>query len=50
MKDYSVTSKQIPSFFLTKGYTERYMDTPQNNPEGYEKGSILTMANGFPDE
>lgn len=32
------------------GYTERYMDTPQNNPEGYSKGSVLNMVSGFPDE
>jgi dipeptidyl-peptidase-4 len=25
-------------------YTERYMDTPQNNPEGYKDGSALTYA------
>ena len=25
-------------------YTERYMATPQNNPEGYEKGSIVKAA------
>ena len=25
-------------------YTERYMDTPQHNPEGYEKTSVLPAA------
>lgn len=25
-------------------YTERYMRTPQNNPEGYENGSVLKWA------
>jgi dipeptidyl-peptidase-4 len=25
-------------------YTERYMDTPAENPEGYENGSVLTHA------
>lgn len=25
-------------------YTERFMDTPQQNPEGYEAGSIMTHA------
>jgi len=25
-------------------YTERYMDTPQNNPEGYEKTSVVEAA------
>ena len=26
------------------GYTERYMGTPADNPEGYERGSVLTHA------
>ena len=25
-------------------YTERYMSTPQENPEGYKKGSVLEYA------
>jgi dipeptidyl-peptidase-4 len=25
-------------------YTERYMDTPQDNPDGYKDGSALTFA------
>ena len=25
-------------------YTERYMDTPQDNPEGYKKGSVLNYT------
>lgn len=25
-------------------YTERYMDTPEQNPEGYKNGSVLTWA------
>ncbi|MBN1831604.1 MAG: S9 family peptidase [Deltaproteobacteria bacterium] len=28
-------------------YTERYMDTPTKNPEGYEFGSVLTHAKGL---
>lgn len=28
-------------------YQERYMDTPQNNPEGYRKGSPITYADGL---
>eukprot|EP01116_Phalansterium_solitarium_P021868 TRINITY_DN6999_c0_g3_i2.p1 TRINITY_DN6999_c0_g3~~TRINITY_DN6999_c0_g3_i2.p1 ORF type:complete len:788 (-),score=139.69 TRINITY_DN6999_c0_g3_i2:465-2828(-) len=31
------------------GYTERYMDTPDNNPEGYRRGSVLSYVAGFPD-
>jgi dipeptidyl-peptidase-4 len=26
------------------GYTERYMGTPQSNPDGYRDGSLLTHA------
>ena len=32
------------------GYTERYMDLPQNNPTGYALGSVLKVAFRFPDE
>ena len=32
------------------GYTERYMDTPLNNPAGYADSSILNLAKDFPDE
>ena len=28
-------------------YTERYMDTPQDNPEGYKAGSVMTYADKF---
>lgn len=28
-------------------YQERYMDTPQNNPEGYRKGSPISYASGL---
>jgi dipeptidyl-peptidase-4 len=28
-------------------YTERYMSTPQENPEGYDAGSLLTYANNL---
>lgn len=28
-------------------YTERYMDTPQDNPEGYKDGSTLTYAKDY---
>lgn len=28
-------------------YTERYMDTPQDNPEGYDAGSVLKAASNF---
>jgi dipeptidyl-peptidase-4 len=28
-------------------YTERYMGTPKNNPEGYKTSSVLTYANNY---
>jgi dipeptidyl-peptidase-4 len=31
-------------------YTERYMDTPQANPEGYEVAKVLNYVNGYPTE
>ncbi|CAH1971216.1 unnamed protein product [Acanthoscelides obtectus] len=32
------------------GYTERYMDLPEHNPEGYFEGSVLNYINKFPEE
>ena len=29
-------------------YTERYMDTPQNNPEGYSVSKVLDYVEGYP--
>lgn len=29
-------------------YTERYMDTPQNNPEGYKVSKVLNYVEGYP--
>ncbi|MBR2064840.1 MAG: DPP IV N-terminal domain-containing protein [Bacteroidales bacterium] len=29
-------------------YTERYMDTPQNNSEGYEVSKVLNYVDGYP--
>ena len=31
-------------------YTERYMDTPQNNPEGYAVSKVLNYVDGYPTE
>jgi dipeptidyl-peptidase-4 len=28
-------------------YTERYMDSPAENPDGYKNGSVLTWANRY---
>mgnify|MGYP001435259439 CR=1 FL=1 len=30
--------------FYDSHYTERYMDTPQDNPEGYKKTAVMTYA------
>ncbi|KAI1289674.1 Dipeptidyl peptidase 8 [Halotydeus destructor] len=32
------------------GYTERYMGTPHENPEGYSKGSVLNYISNFPND
>uniref|UniRef100_A0A8C8HHR9 dipeptidyl-peptidase IV n=1 Tax=Oncorhynchus tshawytscha TaxID=74940 RepID=A0A8C8HHR9_ONCTS len=32
------------------GYTERYMDTPENNPQGYEEGSVALHVDKLPSE
>ena len=29
-------------------YTERYMDTPQNNPEGYAVAKVMNYVDGYP--
>lgn len=38
--DYSVTDWRL----YDNVYTERFMDTPQDNPEGYREGSAITYA------
>lgn len=38
--DYSVTDWRL----YDDVYTERYMDTPEANPDGYRDGSVLTWA------
>jgi dipeptidyl-peptidase-4 len=38
--DYSATDWRL----YDNVYTERYMDTPEENPEGYRNGSVLTYA------
>ncbi|KAK4882354.1 hypothetical protein RN001_005673 [Aquatica leii] len=32
------------------GYTERYMDLPEHNQQGYVEGSVLSYINKFPEE
>ncbi len=41
--DFSVTDWRL----YDNVYTERYMDTPEENPEGYEFGSALTHADKY---
>lgn len=36
--------------YYDTGYTERYMDLPWNNREGYDAGSVLNYIQQFPDE
>ncbi|XP_017058593.1 dipeptidyl peptidase 9 [Drosophila ficusphila] len=36
--------------YYDTGYTERYMDLPQNNEAGYSAGSVLEYVNAFPEE
>jgi dipeptidyl-peptidase-4 len=40
---YSVTDWRL----YDSHYTERYMDTPAENPEGYAAGSVLTYASRY---
>lgn len=39
-----------PFFPTDTGYTERYMDLPEENKDGYTNGSVLSYINQFPDE
>ncbi len=41
--EYSVTDWKL----YDDVYTERYMDTPEENPEGYDFGSILSHINNY---
>lgn len=36
--------------YYDTGYTERYMDLPQDNEAGYSAGSVLNYINSFPEE
>nr|XP_014088753.1 dipeptidyl peptidase 9 isoform X1 [Bactrocera oleae]XP_014088754.1 dipeptidyl peptidase 9 isoform X1 [Bactrocera oleae]XP_036233185.1 dipeptidyl peptidase 9 isoform X1 [Bactrocera oleae]XP_036233186.1 dipeptidyl peptidase 9 isoform X1 [Bactrocera oleae]XP_036233187.1 dipeptidyl peptidase 9 isoform X1 [Bactrocera oleae]XP_036233188.1 dipeptidyl peptidase 9 isoform X1 [Bactrocera oleae]XP_036233189.1 dipeptidyl peptidase 9 isoform X1 [Bactrocera oleae]XP_036233190.1 dipeptidyl peptidase 9 i len=36
--------------YYDTGYTERYMDLPQNNKRGYSGGSVLNYVDAFPEE
>ncbi|MFZ2323826.1 MAG: DPP IV N-terminal domain-containing protein [Ignavibacteriaceae bacterium] len=41
--EYSVTDWRL----YDNVYTERYMDTPEDNPEGYKAGSAITYADKY---
>ncbi|KAJ6635497.1 Dipeptidyl peptidase 8 [Pseudolycoriella hygida] len=36
--------------YYDTGYTERYMDLPENNKQGYVAGSVLSYIHKFPEE
>ncbi|KAG8227172.1 hypothetical protein J437_LFUL008056 [Ladona fulva] len=47
----AVAGAPVTSWHLyDTGYTERYMDLPSLNPEGYKEGSVLTHAHLFPED
>lgn len=46
--DYGIAGAPVTSWDLyDTHYTERWMDTPQDNPEGYKNGSILTYVDKY---
>ena len=46
--DYGIAGAPVTSWELyDTHYTERFMDTPQDNPEGYKNGSVLTYADRY---
>ncbi|MGJ1196620.1 S9 family peptidase [Sphingobacterium spiritivorum] len=46
--DYGIAGAPVTSWELyDTHYTERWMDTPQDNPEGYKSGSVLTYTDKY---
>ena len=46
--DFGIAGAPVTSWELyDTHYTERWMDTPQTNPEGYKNGSVLTFAKQY---
>lgn len=46
--DYGIAGAPVTSWELyDTHYTERFMDTPQENPEGYKNGSVLTYVDNY---
>ncbi len=46
--DYGIAGAPVTSWELyDTHYTERFMDTPQDNPKGYRDGSVLTYVDNY---
>jgi dipeptidyl-peptidase-4 len=46
--DFGIAGAPVTSWELyDTHYTERFMDTPQDNPEGYKAGSVLTYVDQY---
>jgi len=46
--NYGVANSSVTDWqFYDTHYTERYMDTPQENPEGYKLTSVMTYADRY---
>jgi dipeptidyl-peptidase-4 len=46
--DFGIAGAPVTSWDLyDTHYTERFMDTPQDNPEGYKKGSVITYVDQY---
>jgi len=45
---HGIASSSVTDWLLYDShYTERYMDSPSENPEGYKNGSVMTYANKY---
>ena len=46
--NYGIAGSSVTDWQLYDSvYTERYMDTPKENPEGYKAGAVLTYADRY---
>lgn len=46
--NYGIAGSSVSDWQLYDSvYTERYMDTPKENPEGYKNGAVLTWADRY---
>ncbi|WP_353124891.1 S9 family peptidase [Parapedobacter pyrenivorans] len=46
--DFGIAGAPVTSWDLyDTHYTERFMDTPQDNPDGYKRGSVLTYVDQY---